>query len=119
METDQKLEDVLDKYMDEKRNDENTIIVGRKNIMDYVSAAIVNMDKRSGKNVKLVAVWEPNVGKAVSIAEALKHNSNMEVQSTRFGTLEGMKDGRDGKPYLQKVTTIEIALIKKQRKNEK
>ena len=91
-----------------KKSSEGVILIGGKPFMNYVTAAVMQIN--NGTDKVLIKARGKHISRAVDVAEVIRNRfvSDLKVSGIEIGSED--VTNREGKDL--KVSTIEIALIK-------
>ena len=96
-----------------QNNEENSISIGQKPFMNYITATVVQFNSKEAKKVTILARGK-FISKAVDVAEVARRkfleNQNIQLGQVRIGSEEF--ENQEGKKV--NVSTIEIDLEKKE-----
>ena len=99
---------------EKKKMDENTVFIGAKPFMKYVTAVVMQVTTRNQKEVKIIARGK-FISKAVDVVEIAKNRflegkNKVIVTDTQIGSEKFNREDENGKGRTINVSTIKIVL---------
>jgi DNA-binding protein len=106
----------LDKKISKEKTDDNTIFIGTKPFMNYVTAVVMQVTTRKQNEVKVVARGK-FTSKAIDVVEVarkrfLQGTNKVDVKNIEIGSEEFNRKDEDGREKTISVSTIEITIVK-------
>ncbi len=106
--------------VEKKKMDENTVYIGTKPFMNYVTAVVMQITTRNHKEIKVIARGK-FISKAVDVVEVarnrfLEGKNKVIVTGVQIGSEKFNRPDEDGKKGREiSVSTIEITVAKQER----
>ncbi len=96
--------------------DDNTIFIGTKPFMNYVTAVVMQVTTKKSNEVKIVARGK-FTSKAIDVVEVARHKflegtNKVNVKNIEIGSKKFNRKDEDGKERAISVSTIEITISK-------
>ena len=111
-------EDQLEKKTDKRKIDDNTVYIGTKPFMNYVTAVVMQVTTRDHKEMKVIARGK-FISKAVDVVEVarnrfLEGKNKVSVKHIEIGSEQFNRKEENGKERTVSVSTIEITIVKQE-----
>lgn len=105
-----------EKQVGKEKMDDNTIFIGTKPFMNYVTAVVMQVTTKNYKEIKVIARGK-FISKAVDVVEVSKNKflegkNKIKVNNIEIGSESFMRKDEKGKERKVSVSTIEITLRK-------